>query len=65
MLATRLEDGLGGIAGITVRTPRDEQLSAGLVCCDVPGSVGEDVVPRLREEHGGGREHDAVRDALP
>jgi len=51
-LTTRLKEGLGGIAGITVRTPLDEQLSAGLVCCDVPGGVGEDVVPRLREEHG-------------
>ena len=51
-LTTRLKEGLGGIAGITVKTPLDEQLSAGLVCCDVPGGVGEDVVPRLREEHG-------------
>jgi len=51
-LTTRLKEGLGGIAGITVRTPLDVQLSAGLVCCDVPGGVGEDVVPRLREEHG-------------
>ena len=51
-LTTRLKEGLGGIAGITVRTPLDEQLSAGLVCCDVPGDAGEEVVPRLREEHG-------------
>jgi selenocysteine lyase/cysteine desulfurase len=51
-LARRLKEGLGGLPGITVRTPQDEQLSAGLVCCDVPGNAGEDVVPRLREEHG-------------
>ena len=33
-LATRLKEGLREIPGITVRTPLDARLSAGLVCCD-------------------------------
>jgi selenocysteine lyase/cysteine desulfurase len=50
-LATRLKEGLGELPGVTVRTPLDEQLSAGLVCCDEP-TPGSDVLGRLREEHG-------------
>ena len=48
-LATRLKEGLREIPGITVRTPLDERLSAGLVCCDEPVASS---VERLREEHG-------------
>jgi selenocysteine lyase/cysteine desulfurase len=53
-LATRLKDGLVEIPGLVVRTPFDERLSAGLVCCDVPGATGlpDAFVHRLREEHG-------------
>jgi hypothetical protein len=36
---------------VTVRTPLDERVSAGLVCCDEP-SPGSDVVGRLRAELG-------------
>jgi selenocysteine lyase/cysteine desulfurase len=51
-LATRLKEGLGELPRVTVRTPLDEELSAGLVCCDEPDSaVRSDVVRRLREEH--------------
>jgi isopenicillin-N epimerase len=50
-LASRLKEGLKELSGLTVRTPLDQQLSAGLVCCDEP-TPGSDVVQRLREEHG-------------
>jgi selenocysteine lyase/cysteine desulfurase len=53
-LAARLKSGLVEIPGMVVRTPFDERLSAGLVCCDVPGPTGlpDEFVFRLREEHG-------------
>jgi selenocysteine lyase/cysteine desulfurase len=53
-LAARLKNGLVEIPGLVVRTPFDERLSAGLVCCDVPGPAGlpDAFVHRLREEHG-------------
>jgi selenocysteine lyase/cysteine desulfurase len=53
-LARRLKDGLIEIPGVVVRTPFDERLSAGLVCCDVPAvaSLPDAFVHRLREEHG-------------
>jgi selenocysteine lyase/cysteine desulfurase len=50
-LASRLKEGLKELSGVTVRTPLDQQLSAGLVCCDEP-TPGSDVVQRMREEHG-------------
>ena len=49
--AAELKDGLAGIGGVRLRTPRDEALSAGLVCCEVRGIDPGDVVDRLREEH--------------
>ena len=49
--ATELKDGLAGIRGVRLRTPRDEALSAGLVCCEVRGIDPGEVVDRLREEH--------------
>jgi selenocysteine lyase/cysteine desulfurase len=53
-LATRLKNGLVEIPGLVVRTPFDERLSAGLVCCDVPDPPGppDAFVYQLREEHG-------------
>ncbi|MGH3014453.1 MAG: aminotransferase class V-fold PLP-dependent enzyme [Gaiellaceae bacterium] len=53
-LAARLKDGLLEVRGVTVRTPFDERLSAGLVCCDVPSatSTPDAFVFRLREDHG-------------
>jgi selenocysteine lyase/cysteine desulfurase len=49
--AAELKDGLAGIDGVRLRTPRDEALSAGLVCCEVMGMDPGEVVDRLREEH--------------
>ena len=49
--AAELKDGLASIDGVRLRTPRDEALSAGLVCCEVRGIDPGDVVDRLREEH--------------
>ncbi|GAA2387735.1 class V aminotransferase [Catellatospora methionotrophica] len=52
-LATRLKEGLAGISGVRVVTPRSAELSAGLVCCALeamnPGAavsalLGKDVV---------------------
>ena len=53
-LAARLKEGLLEVPGTTLRTPLDDQLSAGLVCCDVPGatSIPTDILRRLRDEHG-------------
>jgi selenocysteine lyase/cysteine desulfurase len=51
-LATRLKQGLGEIPGTVVKTPLDERLSAGLVCCELVGGPSpEELVGRLREEH--------------
>jgi selenocysteine lyase/cysteine desulfurase len=50
-LATRLKAGLAEIDGVRVRTPADEALSAGLVCCELRGADPADVVDRLRGEH--------------
>jgi selenocysteine lyase/cysteine desulfurase len=50
-LAARLKEGLAGIRGVTVKTPRDEALSSGLVCADVAGTTAPDAVARLRDEH--------------
>ena len=49
--AAELKEGLASIDGVRPRTPRDEALSAGLVCCEVEGHDPGDVVDRLREEH--------------
>lgn len=36
-LASALKDGIAAIPGIRLITPRDPALSAGIVCCDIPG----------------------------
>ncbi|GAA1849704.1 aminotransferase class V-fold PLP-dependent enzyme [Asanoa iriomotensis] len=46
-LATRLKDGLAGIGGVTLVTPRDPELSAGLVCCAVANLQVDEAVGRL------------------
>ena len=46
-LARRLKDGLGNMKHVTVRTPRSEQLSAGIVCLEVRGLDAAEVVERL------------------
>jgi selenocysteine lyase/cysteine desulfurase len=50
-LAARLKDGLAEIGGVTVKTPTDEALSAGLVCADLHAMPAGEAVERLREEH--------------
>ncbi len=47
-LNTQLKDGLAGMAHVTVRTPRDPTVSAGLVCFEVRGLQPDQVVARLR-----------------
>jgi selenocysteine lyase/cysteine desulfurase len=49
--AAELKEGLAGIRGVHVRTPSDEALSAGLVCCELEGLDPGEVVDRLRKEH--------------
>ena len=51
-LAARLKDGLAELGGVAVVTPRDESLSAGLVCAELAGRDPGEVVDRLRTEHG-------------
>lgn len=50
--ATRLKDGLAGIAGIRLVTPVSAELSAGIVCCEVAGLDPFSATVMLREEHG-------------
>ncbi|HEX2771406.1 MAG TPA: aminotransferase class V-fold PLP-dependent enzyme, partial [Micromonosporaceae bacterium] len=47
-LATALKDGLAGVSGVRLITPRSADLSAGLVCCEVDGVPPEAAVSRLR-----------------
>jgi len=51
-LATRLKEGLAELPGVSVVTPIDPELSAGLVCCELAGLHPGEAVDRLREEHG-------------
>ena len=46
-LARRLKDGLADMKHATLRTPRSERLSAGIVCFEVGGSSASEVVDRL------------------
>jgi isopenicillin-N epimerase len=46
-LAGRFKDGLAEIPGVVVHTPRDPATSAGMVCFDVPGHTGPEVVELL------------------
>jgi len=48
--ATRLKEGLAGIGGITMVTPMDPALSAGIVCVDIPGTPPANAVLALREQ---------------
>jgi selenocysteine lyase/cysteine desulfurase len=50
-LAKRLKDALADMDGVQLRTPRDEALSSGLVCCELDGVDPGEVVDRLRTEH--------------
>lgn len=50
-LAARMKRGLKEISGVRVKTPDDEELSAGLVCAAVPALPAFLIVDRLLEEH--------------
>ncbi len=43
----RIKDGLAGIRGVRLHTPRDAALSAGICCFEVDGKKPEDVVKAL------------------
>ena len=43
-----MKEGLAGMSRVQLYTPRDENLSAGMVCFDVKGMKPEAVVERSR-----------------
>jgi len=47
-LATALKDGLAGIDGVQLRTPRSPEVSSGIVCCEIAGAGARDAVAQLR-----------------
>lgn len=47
-LATALKDGLAGIGGLKLMTPKSPELSSGVVCCQVPDVSVDEAVARLR-----------------
>lgn len=49
-LATRFKDGLAAMPGVVIHTPRDPRMSAGMVCFDVTGHSGDEVVARLAQK---------------
>jgi selenocysteine lyase/cysteine desulfurase len=48
--ATRLKEGVSGIDGITLVTPTDPALSAGIVCLGVRDTLPGNAVQALREQ---------------
>ena len=48
-LAAALKDGLAAIPSVHLKTPRDPQASAGLICCEVDGYGPDEAVARLRK----------------
>ena len=48
-LNRRLKDGLAGLPRVTLHTPLDDEVSAGIVCFEVAGLTPGDVVARLWE----------------
>ena len=49
-LATSFKDGLAAMPGVVIHTPRDPRMSAGMVCFDVTGHTGDEVVARLAQK---------------
>lgn len=49
-LATRLKDGLAEVGGVRLVTPRDPELSAGLICVEVAARDPFEVVERLLDQ---------------
>jgi selenocysteine lyase/cysteine desulfurase len=50
-LATRLKEGLAELPHIRLVTPMSPDVSAGIVCFDVPGMDAGEAAGRLRDEH--------------
>jgi selenocysteine lyase/cysteine desulfurase len=50
-LATQLKDGLADVFGVRIVTPRDPELSSGIVCCELIGVDPGGAVLELRERH--------------
>ena len=48
-LNDQLKSGLAAIPGLTLHTPKDPALSAGIVCFELAGHTPEQIVSRLRE----------------
>lgn len=46
-LSTQFKEGLARMRGVTIYTPRDPAMSAGITCFDVAGVAGGDVVKHL------------------
>ncbi|GGJ87596.1 pyoverdine biosynthesis protein PvdN [Pilimelia anulata] len=49
-LSTRLKDGLAGIRGMQLRTPRDPAMSAGINCFEISGVSNQTIVSRLQSQ---------------
>lgn len=47
--ASRLKDGLSGVPSVTMITPDDPAMSAGIVCCEIDGMGAYNAVVALRE----------------
>jgi selenocysteine lyase/cysteine desulfurase len=50
-LSRQMKEGLAGMSHVKLYTPRDEKLSAGIVCFDVEGMTPREVVRRLRQRN--------------
>lgn len=48
-LNDQIKTGLAAIPGLTLHTPKDPKLSAGINCFELPGIAPEQIVSRLRE----------------
>lgn len=49
-LATQFKDGLAELPNTVIHTPRDPKMSAGMVCFDITGQTGQQVVERLAQK---------------
>jgi selenocysteine lyase/cysteine desulfurase len=50
--AAQLKEGLARLSGVRVVTPRDPQVSSGIVCCEVEGADPAELATRLRRDSG-------------
>jgi len=49
-LSARFKDGLAELPGAVIHTPRDPRLAAGMVCFDIAGQTGPQLVERLAQK---------------